>query len=87
MERLVPGRAAIRDLTADEVVAGYLADPFTPYIEREAVTDDPDVVIIGGGIAGLLAGAHLRKAGIERIRIGEDRGIGLRSLSLRASRR
>ncbi len=73
-KRLVPGRAAIRDLTADEVVAGYRADPFTPYIEREAVTDDPDVVIIGGGIAGLLAGAHLRKAGIERIRIVDAAG-------------
>jgi cation diffusion facilitator CzcD-associated flavoprotein CzcO len=73
-KRLVPGRAAIRDLTADEGVAEYRADPFTPYIQREPVTDDPEVVIIGGGIAGLLAGAHLRKAGIERIRIVDAAG-------------
>ncbi|WP_319448663.1 MULTISPECIES: NAD(P)/FAD-dependent oxidoreductase [unclassified Mycobacterium] len=72
--RLVPGRAVIRDLTRDELVAGYRADPFTPYIEREPIADDPDVVIVGGGIAGLLAGAHLRKAGIERIRIVDQAG-------------
>ena len=72
--RLVPGRAAIRDLTRDEYVAGFRADPFTPVAQREPVTDDPDVVIVGGGIAGLLAGAYLRKAGIERIRIVDQAG-------------
>ncbi len=72
--RLVPGRAAIRDLTRDEDVAGYRADPFTPFAERGTVIDDPDVVIVGGGIAGLLAGAHLRTAGIERIRIVDAAG-------------
>ncbi|MCW2516752.1 MAG: hypothetical protein JWR11_5794 [Mycobacterium sp.] len=73
-KRLVPGRAAIRDLTHDEFVAGYRVDPFTPYVEREPVVDDPEVVIVGGGIAGLLAGAHLRKAGVERIRIVDHAG-------------
>lgn len=73
-KRLVPGRTAILDLAGDEYLAGYRVDPFTPYTEREVVTDDPDVVIVGGGIAGLLAGAHLRKAGIERIRIIDHAG-------------
>ena len=73
-KRLVPGRAAIRDLTRDESVAGYRADPFTPYTDRDPVVDDPEVVIVGGGIAGLLAGAHLRKVGIERIRIVDAAG-------------
>jgi cation diffusion facilitator CzcD-associated flavoprotein CzcO len=31
-------------------------------------------VIVGGGIAGILAGAHLRKAGVERIRIVDAAG-------------
>ena len=72
--RLVPGRAALRDLTADEQAAKYRADPFTPFTDRQPVTDDPDVVIVGGGIAGLLAGAHLRKAGVKRIRIVDSAG-------------
>jgi cation diffusion facilitator CzcD-associated flavoprotein CzcO len=73
-KRLVPGRTLIRDLTEDEYVAGYRADPFSPFVNREPITDDPDVVIVGGGIAGILAGAHLRKVGIERIRIVDQAG-------------
>jgi cation diffusion facilitator CzcD-associated flavoprotein CzcO len=73
-KRLVPGRADIRDLRADDHFARYRDDPFTPVSEREPVTDDVDVVIVGGGIAGVLAGAHLRKAGLERIRIIDQAG-------------
>ena len=73
-KRLVPGRADIRDLQTDEHFARYRDDPFTPVIERDPVADEVDVVIVGGGIAGVLAGAHLRKAGIERIRIIDQAG-------------
>ena len=73
-KRLVPGRSAIRDLTRDEHFARFRADPFTPVTPRDAITDKVDVVIVGGGIAGLLAGASLRKAGIERIRIVDQAG-------------
>ncbi len=52
----------------------YRDDPFTPFIERDPVADDVDVVIVGGGIAGVLAGASLRKAGVERIRIIDQAG-------------
>ena len=45
-----------------------------PCAEREPVTDDVDVVIVGGGIAGVLAGAQLRRPGIERIRIVDQAG-------------
>ncbi|MDX6231467.1 MAG: hypothetical protein QOH68_418 [Nocardioidaceae bacterium] len=73
-KRLVPGRAAIRDLSRDEHFASFRKDPFTPVTERAPVTDDVDVVIVGGGIAGVVAGAQLRKAGIERIRIIDQAG-------------
>jgi cation diffusion facilitator CzcD-associated flavoprotein CzcO len=73
-KRLVPGRASIRDLQTDEFFARYRDDPFTPLTERKPVADDVDVVIVGGGIAGVLAGAHLRKAGLEHIRIIDQAG-------------
>ena len=48
-KRLVPGRADIRDLAADEHFARYRDDPFTPRAERAPVADEVDVVIVGGG--------------------------------------
>ena len=73
-KRLVAGRAEIRDLTSDERFARYREDPFTPVAGRDPVADDVDVVIVGGGIAGVLAGAQLRKAGVESIRIVDQAG-------------
>ncbi len=73
-KRLVPGRADIRDLRTDQHFAHFRDDPSTPVLERDPVVDDVDVVIVGGGIAGVLAGTHLRKAGIERIRIVDQAG-------------
>ena len=73
-KRLVAGRADIRDLGHDEYFAKYRDDPFTPVTEREPVTDEVDVVILGGGIAGVTTGAHLRRAGVERVRIIDQAG-------------
>ena len=73
-KRLVPGRADIRDLRTDEHFAGFRDDPFTPFIEREPVIDEVEAVIVGGGIAGILAGANLRKAGLQRIMIIDQAG-------------
>jgi cation diffusion facilitator CzcD-associated flavoprotein CzcO len=72
--RLVPGRTDIRDLARDQHFAHLREDPFTPVAERAPLTEDVDVVIVGGGIAGVCAGAHLRKAGVERIRIVDQAG-------------
>jgi cyclohexanone monooxygenase len=50
--------------------AHFLDDPYaTPGFEREALNDEVEVLVIGGGFGGLLAGARLRQAGIEDIRI------------------
>jgi cation diffusion facilitator CzcD-associated flavoprotein CzcO len=73
-KRLVPDRAKIRDLQTDEYFAHYRDDPFTAVSDRDPVADEVDVVIVGGGIAGVLAGAHLRKAGLGRIRIMDQAG-------------
>jgi cyclohexanone monooxygenase len=49
-----------------------------PYVEagftREPLTEEVDVLIIGGGFGGLLAGARLRAAGVDKIRIIEKGG-------------
>ena len=73
-KRLVEGRSDIRDLDQDRVFGHYRDDPFTPYAERPPVADEVDVVIVGGGIAGILVGAELRKRGIERIRLVDQVG-------------
>ncbi len=73
-KRLVPGRTDICDLRGDERFARYRADPFTRFVARAPRHDEVDVVIVGGGIAGLLAGVELRKAGVERICIVDQAG-------------
>ena len=55
--------------------AHYLDDPYVePGFRREPLTDEVDVVIIGGGFGGLLAGAKLREAGVESIRMIDPAG-------------
>ena len=52
----------------------YVDDPYTPRIEREPLTDEVEVIIIGGGFGGLLLGGRLREAGFNDIRIIEKGG-------------
>ena len=54
--------------------AHYLVDPYVQPFEREPLTDEVEVVIIGGGFGGLLAGARLRQAGVTDIRVIEKGG-------------
>ncbi|HEY1832429.1 MAG TPA: NAD(P)/FAD-dependent oxidoreductase [Acidimicrobiales bacterium] len=72
--RLVAGRSDIRDLDADVHFGDSRKDPFTPVTARQPVIEEVDAVILGGGIAGIVAGANLRKAGIEKIRIVDQAG-------------
>src|SRR5487761_2782828 len=53
--------------------AHYLDDPYVePGFSRAPLTDE--VVVIGGGFGGLLAGARLREAGVDDIRLIEKGG-------------
>jgi cyclohexanone monooxygenase len=55
--------------------AHYIEDPYVePGFTREPLVDEMEVVVIGGGFGGLLAGARLREAGVKGIRIIEKGG-------------
>jgi cyclohexanone monooxygenase len=59
-----------RELTGK--FAGFDRDPHAdPDFERPAIAEDCDVLVIGGGFAGLLSGCRLRECGVENIRIVE----------------
>jgi cyclohexanone monooxygenase len=57
-----------------DTYAHYLDDPYVERFEREPLTDEVEVAVIGGGFGGLLAGARLREAGVEDIRMIEKGG-------------
>ena len=53
-------------------MARFAADPYATTVEpREGRTDEIDVAIVGGGLAGLLAAVRLRQQGVERVSIIE----------------
>ena len=55
--------------------AHYLEDPYVePGFERESLSDQVDVAIIGGGFGGMLAGARFQELGIRDFRIIESGG-------------
>jgi cyclohexanone monooxygenase len=55
--------------------AHYLDDPYVaPGFRRAPLTDEVEVAVIGGGFGGLLAGARLRQAGVESIRMIDPAG-------------
>ena len=55
--------------------AHFVDDPYVePGFTRDPLTDEVEVVVIGGGFGGLLAAARLREAGFDDIRIIEKGG-------------
>ena len=78
-KRLTESRGVIHDLTleSDDPLKKYLEDPFTSFVERDPITDDCQVAIIGAGIGGVVTGAKLREAGVDDVRlIDKAGGIG-----------
>nr|MBA2607874.1 NAD(P)/FAD-dependent oxidoreductase [Actinomycetota bacterium] len=54
--------------------AHFVEDPYVAPLDREPLTDEVEVVVIGGGFGGLLAGARLSEAGVDDVRIIEKGG-------------
>ena len=55
-------------------LAHFVDDPYTAVAARPRLTDQVDVVVIGAGFGGLIAGARLTQAGIESLRIIDKGG-------------
>jgi len=74
-KRLRPdGNKQYQGMTGD--YSYFIEDPYVAEpIVRDPLEDEVEVAIIGGGLGGLLAGARLREAGIEDIRMIE-KGAG-----------
>ncbi|MEV1025198.1 NAD(P)/FAD-dependent oxidoreductase [Streptomyces sp. NPDC050264] len=70
-KRLDSNRRELLDVSGHEE---WVGDPFTSTVEREPCHDEVDVLVVGAGFGGLLAAAHLRKAGVRRIRLVDRAG-------------
>ena len=72
--RMVRGRADIHDLAGDERFSRYRADPWTAFQDREPVTREVDVAIVGAGMGGLVVAARLREQGTPQIAMIDEAG-------------
>lgn len=70
-KRLDPRRGEKLDLSRHREL---LDDPYTEFAERDPVRDEVDALVVGAGFGGLMAAAHLRKAGLARVRVVEKAG-------------
>ncbi len=91
-KRMTEGRGVIYDLKRDQRFAEYTRDPYTPFVERDPVSTEVDVAIIGAGMSGVVMGAKLRDAGLaadhaDRQGRGNRRHVVLEPLSRRDVRR
>ena len=69
----VDGNDQYQEVTGE--FAYFVEDPYIANeLQREAIDEEVEVVIIGGGFGGMLAAARLREAGIDDFRIIEKGG-------------
>jgi cyclohexanone monooxygenase len=71
-DKRMRGDGAAQYVEPARAFSRFVDDPFAPAApERPALTDDVEVLIVGGGFGGLLTGARLREAGVDGIRVVE----------------
>ncbi len=71
-DKRLRGDGAAQYVEMENPFFGDIDDPYaTACIERAAVSEDVDVVVVGGGFSGLLAAASLLKEGVTDIRVIE----------------
>jgi cyclohexanone monooxygenase len=58
----------------DEFAEFWETDPHSPPVVRDPASEDIDVVVLGGGFAGLISAARLTEAGVAGVRIIEMGG-------------
>ena len=58
----------------DDFAEFWETDPHSPPVCRDPLSDAVDVVVLGGGFAGLIAAARLKQAGVADVRIVEMGG-------------
>ena len=67
------GNRQYREITGE--FEHFITDPYVePGFTRDPLFDEVDVIVIGGGFGGLLAGARLREAGVKKIRMIDRAG-------------
>ena len=73
-KRLRPEGSTQYRAAEGELASFFELDPHTPKTPRDPVSAEDDVVVVGGGFAGLIAAARLVEAGVSSVRIVEMGG-------------
>jgi cyclohexanone monooxygenase len=60
--------------TSDDFAEFWETDPHTPAVVRDPLSEEVDVVVLGGGFAGLIAAVRLKEAGVRNLRVIEMGG-------------
>ncbi|WP_076858367.1 flavin-containing monooxygenase [Bradyrhizobium mercantei] len=71
-KRLASNRTDISDLTGE--LAHYLDDPYSVAVERAALNDEVDALVVGAGFGGLMTAARLKEAGLASVRVVDSAG-------------
>ena len=59
-------------LDVEQGFSHLLEDPYGAVVDRAALDEAVDVLVVGGGFGGLLTAARLREAGVDNVRIVES---------------